>query len=238
MSKILHGVALLAGHTVRTSAYIQAMFNRGIRPENILLYGDPERSPIIDSDAISEGLFFHDPSITTLEALRMANWEWTQLETGSINDGIVIDAISDGGTNLIIYSGYGGELVGKEALSQGVPFLHVHAGLLPEFRGSTTIYYQLLERGDCSASAIILSSEIDCGDIVYRDTYPAPARGENIDYVYDPAIRADVLIGAIDEYVKLGGFGINIDQKKEKGRTYYVIHPILKHLTILGLKGS
>ena len=45
--------------------------------------------------------------------------------------------------------------------------MHVHSGKLPEYRGSTTLYYSLLEKNKVAASAIMINEGIDTGDIVY-----------------------------------------------------------------------
>ncbi|MEK9132850.1 MAG: formyltransferase family protein [Patescibacteria group bacterium] len=155
--------------------------------------------------------------------------------TGDVNADHVSDQIIKAQPKLIIYSGYGGQIVGKKILDTKIPVLHVHGGFLPYYKGSTTIYYSLLKDHECGASAILLSSRIDSGVIVKRKKYPAPKSGTDIDYVYDNEIRADLLVTVLEEWQKHGDFSEKIKQDENGGTMYYVIHPVLKHLAILSL---
>ena len=117
----------------------------------------------------------------------------------------------------------------------GIPFLHLHSGILPTFRGSTTIYYSLLKTAQCGVSAILLSSQIDAGNIIKYKNYSPPDGNCNLDYEYDTAIRADLLVDVMLKYYK-NNFKIKSEKQKiNSGETYYVIHPLLKHLAILAL---
>ena len=50
-------------------------------------------------------------------------------------------------TKNIIYSGYPGEIIKDQILLKNKNIIHSHPGKLPMFKGSTTIYYSLLESG-------------------------------------------------------------------------------------------
>lgn len=152
-----------------------------------------------------------------------------------VNDDAVHEQIVKKQPKLIIYSGRGGQMVGKKVLDTKIPVLHIHGGWLPDYKGSTTIYYSLLKEHSCGASAILLSSKIDSGLIVKRKKYPAPKPGTDIDYVYDNEIRADLLMEVLAEWQKNGEFSEMIEQDENSGNMYYVIHPVLKHLAILSL---
>ena len=113
----------------------------------------------------------------------------------------------------------------NEKLLSLAPFLHIHCGWLPDYRGSTTIYYSILKEKMCGVSAILLNEGIDTGKIVAKEKYPIPPKDMNIDYVYDSIIRADLLVKVLKSREKW----VPVRQS-ENGTTYYVIHPILKHL--------
>ena len=88
------------------------------------------------------------------------------------------------------------------------------------------------------ASAIFLTEEIDCGPILARRKFPAPEGGcKEIDHVYDAAARARVLVDTLIAYQKFGQWSGEL-QCYQGGKVYYVIHPILKHLAILGGPGK
>ena len=133
---------------------------------------------------------------------------------------------------IFVYSGTGGVILGERILSCGKRFLHAHAGALPAYRGSTTVYYSILQDDRCHASVIIMEPKIDCGRVVRTESYPKPRNGEIIDYVYDPYIRSDVLVKVLEEYAATG----ELPQRRQEpadAETYFIIHPVLKHLAIL-----
>ena len=139
---------------------------------------------------------------------------------------------------MVIYSGFGGQIVSDKLLDFGIPFLHVHSGWLPEYRGSTTIYYSLLQDFECGVSAILMDKNIDDGPIIKRRIYPPPPKGMNIDYLYDNAIRANLLIEALESWLVDGCFSDGTQQTEEDASTYYVIHPLLKHIALLALESE
>lgn len=136
---------------------------------------------------------------------------------------------------LIIFAGLPGEIVSDKLLAVG-PWLHVHGGWLPTYRGSTILYYSILKEGRCGASAILLSSQLDEGVIVKRRHYPKPRRGEDTDYNYDNTMRADLLVRVLKEYQRDGGFRKTLKNDSSRGMMYYIIHPVLKHKARLSIE--
>ena len=123
------------------------------------------------------------------------------IRSDSINHHSVIKKMEILSPEFTIYSGFGGQIVCPELLSVS-RFLHAHAGWLPDYRGSTTSYYSLIDRNDCAVSVIELSPEIDKGDILSRKRYNPPELGMDIDYVYDNQIRASLLTETLVNYSK------------------------------------
>ena len=108
----------------------------------------------------------------------------------------------------------------------------MHAGILPEYRGSTTAYYSILQDSYIGATSIFLNEKIDQGDIIYQEKFPMPSNKENIDYVYEPWVRSQVLVKTLKLYIANEGFSLR-EQSKDKAETYFIIHPVLKHLALL-----
>ena len=79
-------------------------------------------------------------------------------------------------------------------MSKNKKFLHVHPGLLPKFRGSTTIYYSYLLESKIGCSVIILEGGIDEGSIVYEKEYKILDKEIDFDYLLDPLVRAKTLV--------------------------------------------
>lgn len=233
-------IVLLAADTSRSRAYAQALEQEGLVVGAALLLAPPGRNagPFPDDQ---EGVWADSPvtlpklSIPLQETCEKVAGRVVRLETGDVNDPGVDDALVEMQPDLVIYSGFGGQIVGDRLLSHPWPFLHVHAGYLPDFRGSTTIYYSLLAGRECGVSAILLSSRIDEGDIVARRAYPAPPAGLDIDHLYDGAIRADLLKRTLRDWLASRDFGFRMRQTAGEGGEYYIIHPVLKHLALLSL---
>lgn len=239
---MLSRLVVLAGFTARSQAYLQALALAGIRRLTVLAYGAP---PPSDQDTNSpttapvsveswRGVTLPDLSIPLETTCRNAGWTLLHCPDREIGSANLHGALRDCEPSLVIFSGYGGQIVGKQLLEMGAPFLHVHAGALPDYRGSTTTYYSILERGDCAATAFLLRAGIDTGPIVAQRHYAAPPRGMDVDRLYDGAIRADLLVHALRQ-IERDDTVPAVEQSPGSGHTYYVIHPVLKHIALLSL---
>ncbi len=177
-------------------------------------------------------LFLPDLSISVKQSLKQENWNWLELDCDHINCESIVNTIRELSPKMIIYSGYGNQLVGTQLLEMGIPFLHMHSGWLPKYKGSTAFYYSWINEQYCGVSAFYLRIGIDEGPIVLRKKYPLPQAGVDPDYIYDCAIRADTLIEVMQGIIQTGTIPAGQAQA-ELGETYYVIHPLLKHLARL-----
>lgn len=232
----LKKVLFLAAYTPRSQAYLQALAKAGLYPENILLFGKenaglPGQASVTIKPSGDLDLFVPNFSQNLKDTVKRFQAGIHELADYSVNDPAVCEYIEQVHPRLVIYSGYGGQIVAKQLLSV-CPFLHMHSGWLPEYRGSTTLYYSWLKENYCAVSAILLSREIDQGVIVGRKKYPPPDKDVDPDYVYDPVIRADFLVSVIKDYVENNGFNNTLIQRQDS-TPYYVIHPVLKHLARL-----
>lgn len=237
---ILDGVLFLAAYTDRSRAYAQAMAAAGLSPDRVLLFGDPgdDDPPKVAAGPQPEtgDLFIPDLDVPLGKTCAKAGWNVERCYPDDINDANLSRLLIELRPALVIYSGYGGQLVGAEVLDLGFDFLHLHAGWLPDYRGSTTIYYSWLKEGRCGVSALILDKEIDSGPIIARRQYPLPPRGMDVDRYYDNMIRADLLVNVLRDFAAVG-FLPRIPNEGG-GLTYYVIHPVLKHLALLSLEAN
>jgi methionyl-tRNA formyltransferase len=224
---VLSDVGLLAVDSMRTRAYLSALASRGMAPAEAILMG-PGGGP---SPQERSELF--DNTTPALEAVRRAGVPHRVLQERDVNSASVIAAVRESPTSVFIYSGPAGGILREEILSSGKRFLHVHAGLLPRYRGSTTAYYSLLEEGECGASALFLDRRIDGGAVLATKRYPAPRDRRTIDYEYDPYLRSDLLADVLGRHAATGRWGES-PQAESESRTYFIIHPVLKHIAILG----
>ncbi|MDR0375549.1 MAG: hypothetical protein LBH85_07475 [Treponema sp.] len=125
------------------------------------------------SSCKKDGRYFDkdEPVVFTLER---NNIPFEILLSDNINDDSVVKRLRGIAEKYIIYSGFGGQLLKPRLFETGKKFLHVHAGRLPEYRGSTTVYYSILMENACGASAIFLTPEIDEGNVITASSFAPP----------------------------------------------------------------
>lgn len=234
---MLDGVVFLAADTMRSRAYAQAMAARGWRLKASLIVRAPLRQPgQADAGGIRsaamDGIFVPDLSVPLPQSCAALCDGVDAVDAGSINAPEVAAWLTAQRPKLVVYSGFGGELVKDHILDAGGHLLHMHSGWLPDYRGSTTLYYSYLAEGRCGVSAILLDRSIDTGAIVGRRHYPPPPPGIDVDYLYDAAIRGNLLTFVLQHWADHGRLPEAIPQDHSEGNTYYIIHPLLKHIAL------
>jgi methionyl-tRNA formyltransferase len=234
---MLDRALFLAARTPRSQAYAQAMAAAGLRPGQVLVCGEPDAAaPSAPMRAArAGGIALPDLAEPLESTCGAAGWSTETTPARNVNDADVIARIRALRPSCVIYSGFGGQIVWAAALDLGVPFLHSHSGWLPRYRGSTTVYYSILEARQCAASVLALAPEIDAGPVLARRRYPLPPAGLDVDRLYDSAIRADLLCSVLAEIDRIGTLPRALDAADEASQTYFVIHPVLKHLALLSL---
>lgn len=227
-------LVLLCARTARSSAYLQALLNAGIRPDAVVLYGSEASSFQTKRDISLQTtgeMFCPDLSVDLDDWLSDQAWPVHICADRELNAPLLQSLLARLEPDLLVYSGYGGQLV-PLALLQLAPLLHIHSGWLPDFRGSTTLYYHILEDGDCAASALLLDESIDTGPVLVRRRYPKPPAGMDVDYLYDNMIRADLLVITLQKWLLDQPLEPDPSVSDEQSQAYYIIHPLLKHLAI------
>lgn len=239
--KVLSNVTLLVADTIRSRAYAQSLLAYGFHVESILLLTSSSRKQWGQSDQQMEppklesfgDVFIPDLRIPLEESCQALSDHVKVLDTGSVNDQAVIEGLEALNPAIVIFSGFGGEIVREDVLKAAGPFLHIHAGWLPTFRGSTTIFYSFLMTGNAGVSAILLSPGIDTGEILYQNQYQLPPVDMNIDYYYDGIIRSDVMRRVLAYYHTFERLPDGQTQDEKDGETYYIVHPLIKTISIL-----
>ncbi|MDH3348297.1 MAG: hypothetical protein OEM02_09415 [Desulfobulbaceae bacterium] len=243
----LKDIGMIAGDTSRSRAYLQALARNALLPAWVLVLENASDSPLpgqIDKSRPSREV---DITLETDKCWSEAHFDSSQpikvlldelgisyeISTSKdINDPFIIETIRQRTESTFIYSGFGGVLLRNEVLSIGKQFLHVHGGYLPDYKGSTTNYYSLILENSLGASAIFMSKEIDCGPVLLRKKFPPPANRQAIDHIYDSGARAKILVETLQNYLKCGGWDFELPANTG-GETYYIIHPVLKHIAII-----
>lgn len=234
-------ILLLAGNSFRARAYAQTLATIPSIEVCGIFYGFGKRT-LTDSDPCREsGDFFRSRGIEPIdfsksieETFLENSWSRALLETDDVNAAEVIETIKGQAPDLVVFAGYGGQLIDKATLDSAT-FIHMHSGSVPEEKGSTTLYYSILNDRPCTVSAIIMVPEIDSGELLLRSSYPWPKFGMNIDRDYDNTIRADTMKQVLRYYLTHGGLPRTEISPQEKENVYYVVHPVLKNIAVLSL---
>lgn len=235
---IMESFALLASDTTRTKAYLHAMIQENMLPGMCVVYSDnisrmQEEAEQYKKDNHENKYFNIDMPVLTF--LEEAGIPCTFVENKDINSEQMKSIIQSLQQKYIIYSGYGGYILKPHLFQFGKKYIHVHAGILPQYRGSTTVYYSFLQEKMFGATAIFLSEGIDEGAVIACETFDIPKEPVDIDYIYEPYMRSRVLIKVLKKYLSDGEL-TSCRQSMEGAETYFIIHPVLKHIAMLGIQ--
>lgn len=228
----------------RSKAYLQNLIKNNFMPNKIIILNDKnvtlvehtENDKIISEDtkqkfirrSIDLDLAFDEKEhiLKTIQEHKIPHIIVNSLD---INSQEVINEVVRIKEEYIIYSGPGGSILRSESLSLGKKFIHVHPGWLPAFRGSTTIYYSMLLDSTVGCSVILFEEGIDQGPVLYKSKYKIIEKNIDFDYVLDPLVRTKTLI----EFLQNEEVDPITQQENVTSNTFYIIHPILKHISII-----
>ena len=234
-------IAILA-NTARSQAYLQTLLKEKLKPAQVFILDDnnkkhlgkiENKTDILKDNTKSYSFKFStiNPKEDLIATLSKTNIPYTTINTPDINSNDVYLSMEKCDIKLVVVSVYAGQILKSKILSLKKKYIHVHSGKLPQYRGSTTIYYSLLEKNKVAASAIIINEGIDTGDIICFKEYDFNFDPKLIDLIFDPLLRAVVLVFALKHLSKK--FKKSTLQNKLEGEDYFIIHPLLKHLAIL-----
>jgi len=234
----LKDIGMLLANNVRSTAYLQALIKNNLFPSIIIFLSNEEKASIRDTlpefiktkKIISK---YFDPIQNITDLADSYNIRYKILKIDDINSVELVSELEKLNEKYFIYSGPGGQILKRNILSIGKEFLHVHPGKLPGYRGSTTIYYSIIDKDMCYASSFFLRENIDTGPLIKEKEFPKPENGEIIDFIYDPFIRSSLLMDVINEYIENDYKFPMKQQPIDDEGNYYIIHPVLKHIAIL-----
>ena len=126
----------------------------------------------------------------------------------------------------IIISPSDGEILNYRFL-KNLNIFHCHPGKLPDFKGSCTIYYSILETKKIYCSVLMMNEKIDEGKIIFLQKQKKPNWKKTYYAKYDYTIRAKTLVNFIKRKNK-NTHSIKQDFKLP----YYIPHPVIRTLAI------
>jgi methionyl-tRNA formyltransferase len=226
---LLKDVVLFGADTARSRAYFSLLVREGLAPVKCILIESSAGSRSAKKPVKTE---YFDNVTPLAEQAKHAGVDVVVVQADDLNAPEVIAEVEKIRESVLIFSGLPGALVKDELFATGKKFLHVHPGRLPQYRGSTTVYYSLLKESKIWVSAILLDPQIDEGPVVGEMEAEVPSDKIELDTVFDPLIRARLMVEVLKGYEGDGEFQVR-DQNNREEQTYFVIHPVLKHIALL-----
>ena len=211
----------------RGRSYIQQICNAGFFPEEVLLMPGEWKKPE-GLDNYPGGHF--DIGEPVFETIKKHGLKTVLLKEADINAENTINAVKNSEAAYIVFGGRSGQILRAGILGAGKPILHLHPGITPYFRGSTTVHYSNLVNGKAGCTAFFFNEKIDEGPVVCQAEYDL-IRNTDMDDLFDPDIRGQTLVKAAA--ILSEGIAAREQTEAEGAYPYFIIHPVLKHLSIL-----
>ena len=171
--------------------------------------------------------------IFRLKILKLINKEkisFKSFKSDNIDQKRIVNFLLNLKEKVFVYSGYTSKIIKNKHILNKKILLHSHTGKLPEYKGSTTIYYSLIKNKKIYCTTFVMNNEIDKGKILLIKKYKLMKEIKNIDK-YDNQIRAKNMLLTLNNFNQL------IKSKKkytnvEKNKNYFIIHPILRYIAL------
>jgi hypothetical protein len=204
---------------------------------------------LVDAIGLSLGTIMPGAS-TMMKELTLA-FDYSQycenLETvvvKDLKDPALSTALMEHSPGAVLYTG--GGLVPPSLLElEGLRFLHVHPGYLPDVRGADCLMWSMLLRGKPGASCFYMAPGIDVGHIIAKCDFPPLVISgysglpdddtlyRTLFSFYDPMLRAILLVQNVlplaDDLTQLP----SEEQNESDGVTYHFMH---QNLRAVGLR--
>ena len=130
-------ILLIVANTARSQGYAQALLRAGYKFKHTIIINKPFGIALGQMNQIEkksqqgadgDDLFYPDFSIPLNISIGELSEQQTIIDSGSVNDEGVIEIIKSMNLDLVIYSGFGGEVVSSKVLDIGPRLLHIHSG--------------------------------------------------------------------------------------------------------------
>jgi len=210
----------------RSKAYLSKIISNKINLNKIIFMNDNSNKIFSDEISRISKKYGFEISKSVKEILIENRLDFKEFNFLDINSKILIEYLKTLELNYIIFTG--GGILKNEILNIDSKFVHFHPGITPFYKGSTCFYYSILNDDNCGVTAFIMDEKLDTGEIICQKEFSKPDH-EFIDDVYDPHIRSELLVELFKKRFLENHFEKN---KLNGGETYYIIHPILKHIAI------
>ena len=205
--------SIILTNNSRSLEYIDLLMKRKLFPQKVIL---------VDND---KNLFFKKLILKKLKKkvfVKIFRYK-------TINNKFIKKYLMNIKEKVIVYCGYPGQIIMDKNLLKNKFFLHSHSGKIPEFKGSTTIFYSILLERKIFCTSFRLNEMIDSGEIVFKQQYNLPKNLNKIDD-YDNKIRAINTFKSLNILAK-GNFKHKKNKIKNNFSNYHIMHPVLRYIT-------
>ena len=222
-------IGIILTPDVRSKAYLSKLVDNKIKLNQIIFMNDNREEKKFSNKEIIQAKLYGikiDKSVKTI--LDENNIRFKEFSFVDINNSQLTNFIKQSNVDFFIFTG--GGILKTEILSSGPQFIHFHPGIVPFYRGSTCFYYSIINDDKCGVTAYVMNEKLDAGKIIHQKTFPKPSH-IFIDDVFDAHIRSDTMTDVLKNNLLVKeNFS---KQDPNVGETYFVIHPVLKHVAIL-----
>lgn len=92
---LLDGVVLLCAQTARSAAYVQALIDKGLRPQGVIVFGSRANIPSSPRDLVVRTLpwFCPDLSIQVEDSLKAADWPFVTVEERALDSEALLSCL-------------------------------------------------------------------------------------------------------------------------------------------------
>jgi methionyl-tRNA formyltransferase len=230
----MDNVSIILYPSVRALMYLNVLETLELKPRSIILMGGEQA---IDNVLLNPYLKNHSNYINVKKDKKYFEYHlgmtFDIIETLDINHNEIFEKLSSSDSSYVIFSG--GGILQKRFFELKKKIIHTHPGKLPDTRGSTCFYYDILKTNKTWATSFIMEESLDEGDLLAIEEFETPKISDYekyfFDLIWDPWIRAQTLRKALVNF-KRNQILNGVPQNKNIGTMYYVIHPILKNLAI------
>ncbi len=203
-------LSIIIANTERSKNYFDAIKKARFKIDNIFFYSTKKNIKLLNE--VTKYSFKKKVRI---------------FRTNSVNSKILKKSILNLKSDFILFSGYDAEIIKDKSILKK-KILHCHPGLLPKYKGSTVLYYSIIQDNCVHVSLIVISKKIDSGKIIFTKKFKPPPKKKDIENKYDHFIRANTLKSFLisnkkDKIKKL---------KSKRLNFYYISHPIIRSIVI------
>ena len=142
---------ILITNTKRSIQYLKLLNKEKLFPNEVIYLDNNKRNSI---------------SRNLKQIINLKKYNLSIFKTDDINNIKVVKYLTKSTIKNIIYSGYPAKIVKNKNLLKEKNLIHSHPGLLPYYKGSTTIYYSILNENKIYCSTFVMNEKIDSGKIL------------------------------------------------------------------------